>query len=62
MTESSVQPCIYPLPGQKVMVPLEDAVLIRKVHRILNAGKNVEIRQDNRGKPKVLRVSKEIEQ
>ena len=44
----------------KVMVSMEDATLIRKVHKILDAGKNVEIRNDKDGKPKVLKVSKEI--
>ena len=46
--------------GGKVMVSMEDATLIRKVHKILDAGKNVEIRNDKDGKPKVLKVSKEI--
>ena len=44
----------------KVMVSVEDATMIRKVHKILAAGKNVEIRNDKDGKPKVLKVSKEI--
>ena len=46
--------------GGQVMVSMEDATLIRKVHKILDAGKNVEIRNDKDGKPKVLKVSKEI--
>ena len=46
----------------QVMVPAEDADMIRKVHRILRAGKNVEIKQDTNGNPKVFKVSKEIEQ
>jgi hypothetical protein len=46
--------------GGKVMVSMEDAAMIRKVHKILAAGKNVEIRNDKDGKPKVLKVSKEI--
>ena len=62
MTETSVQPCGCVLPKARVLVPQEDAELIRKIHRILAAGKNVEIRQDTRGRPKVLRVSKVIEQ
>ena len=44
----------------EVMVSMEDAAMIRKVHKILAAGKNVEIRNDKDGKPKVLKVSKEI--
>jgi len=44
----------------QVMVSMEDATLIRKVHKILDAGKNVEIRNDKDGKPKILKVSKEI--
>ena len=53
-------------PGQcafreRAVVPAEDAEMIRKVYRILKSGRNVEIRQDARGKPKVFRVSKEIE-
>ena len=47
---------------QQVLVPAEDADMIRKVHRILKDGKNAEIKQDTRGKPKVFKVSKEIEQ
>ena len=62
MTESSVQPCNRSIPRSRVMVLSEDAEMIRKVHRILAAGKNVEIKRDTRGKPKILRVSKEIEQ
>jgi hypothetical protein len=46
--------------GGQVMVSMEDATLIRKVHKILDSGKNVEIRNDKDGKPKVLKVSKEI--
>ena len=46
--------------GGQVMVSMEDATLIRKVHKILDAGKNVEIKNDKDGKPKVLKVSKEI--
>ena len=52
-------------PGQcafreRAVVPAEDAEMIRKVYRILKSGRNVEIRQDARGKPKVFRGSKEI--
>ena len=42
------------------MVSMEDAAMIKKVHKILAAGKNVEIRKDKDGKPKILKVSKEI--
>ena len=38
----------------------EDIKMIKKVHRILDAGKNVEIKKDPNGKPKVLKVSKEL--
>lgn len=62
MTESSVQPRHRSVPKSRVLVLSEDAEMIRKVHRILAAGKNVEIKQDPRGRPKILRVSKEIEQ
>ena len=34
--------------------------LIKKVHKILDDGKNVEIKKDPNGKPKVLKVSKEL--
>ena len=47
---------------QRVMVPVADADMIRKVHRILKTGKNVEIRQDTKGNTKVYKVSREIEQ
>lgn len=47
---------------RKVMVPIEDADMIRKVRRILKTGKNVEIRQDTNGNAKVFKVSREIEQ
>lgn len=39
-----------------------DADIICKVHRILRTGKNVEIKRDASGVPKVFSVSKEIEQ
>lgn len=45
-----------------VSVSAEDADLIRKVRRILRTGKNVEIKQDAKGIPKVFKVSREIEQ
>ena len=58
---AGIQVCGRTVPEKHVMVPPEDADMIRKVHRILKAGKNVEIRQDTRGNTKVFRVSKEIE-
>ena len=45
-----------------VSVSAEDADLIRKVRKILKAGKNVEIKQDAKGTTKVFKVSREIEQ
>ena len=62
MTERRTQSSYYLRSPQQVMVPAEDADMIRKVHRILRAGKNVEIKQDTNGNPKVFKVSKEIEQ
>ena len=59
MTESTDYP---QKDRQQILVPVEDADMIRKVHRILKAGKNAEIKKDTRGKPKVFKVSKEIEQ
>ena len=44
----------------QVSVPRKDAEMIRKIHRILRAGKNVEIKLDSLGTPKVFRVSREI--
>lgn len=38
----------------------DDIKLIKKVHKILDDGKNVEIKKDPNGKPKVLKVSKEL--
>lgn len=38
----------------------EDIKLIKKVHKIVNTGKNVEIRKDKDGNLKLLQVSKEI--
>ncbi len=59
MTENSVQKTGDQL---RVMVPVADAEMIRKVHRILKSGKNVEIRVDAKGNTKVFKVSKEIVQ
>ena len=59
MTENSVQKTGDQL---RVMVSIADAEIIRKVHRILKSGKNVEIRLDTKGNAKVLKVSKEIVQ
>lgn len=47
--------------GMPVLVTAEDAELIKKIRRILKTGKNVEVRQDKSGSPKVFRVSREIE-
>ena len=44
-----------------VMVSPSEAEILKKVYRILNTGKNVEIRRDVDGKPKVFKVSREIE-
>ena len=46
---------------QTVMVSPFEAEMLKKVYRILNTGKNVEIRRDTDGKPKVFKVSREIE-
>ena len=46
----------------QVLVPVEDAEMIRKVHQILKLGKNVEIKLDTGGNAKVFKVSREIEQ
>ena len=62
MTERSPQSSYQIKPARQVMVPAEDADTISKVHRILKAGKNVEIKQDAGGHAKVFKVSKEIEQ
>lgn len=59
MTENSVQKTGDQL---RVMVPIADAEMIKKVHRILKSGKNVEIRLDTKGNAKVFKVSKEIVQ
>ena len=45
-----------------VPVSVEDASMIKKVHRILESGKDVEIRKGNNGKLKVLRVFKQLEE
>ena len=44
-----------------VMVSPSEAEILKKVYRILSTGKNVEIRRDVDGKPKVFKVSREIE-
>ena len=62
MTERIPQSSYQIKPARQVMVPAEDADMIRKVHRILKAGKNVEIKQDTNGHTKVFKVSKEIDQ
>ncbi len=49
-------------PIQTVPVSLEDASMIKKVRRILATGKDVEIRNGSNGKPKILKVSKELEE
>ena len=49
-------------PKPQVLVPVEDAEIIRKIHRILKTGKNVEIKLDPGGNAKVFKVSREIEQ
>jgi len=59
MTDNTVQKTGEQL---RVMVPAADADMIRKVHRILKSGKNVEIRVDAKGNTKVFKVSKEIVQ
>ena len=61
MTERSPQRSCPIHPVRQVIVPAEDADMIRKVHRILKAGKNVEIKQDTQGNTKVFKVSREIE-
>ncbi len=38
----------------------EDIRLIKKVHKIVDAGKNVEIKKDKNGNLKLLQVSKEL--
>ena len=44
-----------------VLVSSSEAEMLKKVSRILNTGKNVEIRRDAEGKPKIFKVSREIE-
>ena len=44
-----------------VLVSPSEAEMLKKVYRILSTGKNVEIRRDVDGKPKVFKVSREIE-
>ena len=43
-----------------VTVSREEANLLRKIQKIVQAGKNVEIKGDKNGKIKVLKVSKEL--
>ena len=53
---------IIPVEEKKtVLVSPSEAEMLKKVFRILNTGKNVEIRRDVDGKPKVFKVSREIE-
>lgn len=44
-----------------VLVSPSEAEMLKKVFRILNTGKNVEIRRAADGKPKIFKVSREIE-
>lgn len=44
-----------------VLVSSSEAEMLKKVYRILSTGKNVEIRRDIDGKPKIFKVSREIE-
>ena len=53
---------IIPVEEKKtVLVSQSEAEILKKVYRILSTGKNVEIRRDIDGKPKVFKVSREIE-
>jgi len=53
---------IIPVEEKKtVLVSTSEAEMLKKVYRILSTGKNVEIRRDVDGKPKVFKVSREIE-
>ena len=53
---------IIPVEEKKtVLVSPSEAEMLKKVYRILNTGKNVEIRRDADGKPKIFKVSREIE-
>jgi len=53
---------IIPVEEKKtVLVSPSEAEMLKKVYRILSTGKNVEIRQDSNGNPKVFKVSREIE-
>lgn len=56
--------CIVIIPVEEkktVLVSPSEAEMLKKVYRILGSGKNVEIRRDADGKPKVFKVSREIE-
>ena len=53
---------IIPVEEKKtVLVSQSEAEILKKVYQILSTGKNVEIRRDVDGKPKVFKVSREIE-
>ena len=53
---------IIPVEEKKtVLVSPSEAEMLKKVYRILSTGKNVEIIRDVDGKPKVFKVSREIE-
>ena len=41
-------------------VSLEDARMIKKIHRIVDGGKNAEVKKGKNGEIKVLKVTKEI--
>ena len=45
---------------QVTAVSEEDIKLIKKVHKIVDEGKNVEIKKDKDGNLKLLQVSKEL--
>ncbi len=37
----------------------EDVAMVHKVHKILKTGRDVVIRQDSKGKPKIYRLTQE---
>ena len=43
-----------------VYIPLEDALMVMRIYHILRSGKNIEIKLDSQGRPKLLQVNKEI--
>lgn len=43
-----------------VTVSVEDARMIKKIHRIVDGGKNAEVKKGKNGEIKVLKVTKEI--